>query len=346
MTPTHMTAVLLRGHGGFEQLEVSHTVPVPQPGPGQVLVRVHAAALNNTDIATREAWYRGAIAENAGDTLWAGTEMAFPRIQGADAAGTIAQVGPGIDPARIGQRVLVEPAFRIPGAGPFDVQYFGSECDGAFAEYALVPAMHAHAVHTTLTDTELASFPCAYGAAENMLTRAAIRAGETILVTGASGGVGSAAIQLARSRGANVIAIAAPAKAQSLLDLGADRVLLRDADPAATLGRESIDAVIDVAGGPAFPSLLEVLHRGGRYATAGAIAGPHVALDLRRLYLKDLTLYGCTIPGLDVFPNLVRLIESSMIKPLVAATFELRDIFAAQKMFLEKRHTGKIVLRV
>ena len=205
---------------------------------------------------------------------------------------------------------------------------------------------HAHAIVSPLTDIELASFPCAYSAAENMLTRADVREGETVVVTGASGGVGSAAVQPARRRGARVIAQVEAGKAADILRLGGDRALIREEDPVAALGEDSVDVVIDAVGGPTFGSWLRVLRRGGRYAAAGAIAGPIVSLDLRTLYLKDLSLLGCTVLAPEVFPRLLDYIQRGEIKPLVAEVFDLADIVAAQTAFLTKRHIGKIVLRV
>jgi NADPH:quinone reductase-like Zn-dependent oxidoreductase len=343
--------VLLKGHGGTEQLELRDDVPVPVPARGEVLVHISAAAINNTDINTRLGWYSKAIISGTGSTQtgeartsdsgWAGGALSFPRIQGADACGHIVAVGPDADACRIGQRVLIDPVLRPASGAPL---YFGSDAPGAFAEFAAVPASNACAVDSTLSDVELASFPCAYLAAENMLTRARLSAGEKVVVTGASGGVGSAAVQLARRRGAYVIALAGESKTAALQALGASQVLRREADLLAELGRESIDAVIDVVGGPGFTQLLDVLVRAGRYAVAGAIAGPVVELDLRTLYLKDLRLLGCTIPDAAVFPNLVRYIEQGEIRPLISATFPLSEIVAAQDSFLEKSHIGKIVL--
>ncbi|MGA3159486.1 MAG: alcohol dehydrogenase catalytic domain-containing protein, partial [Steroidobacteraceae bacterium] len=258
-----MKAVLLKGHGGFEQLEFREDVPVPEPGAGEVLIEVGAAGVNNTDINTRTGWYAKGVtegttasgaaagyAELARDAAgWSGRLAQFPRIQGADACGRIVRAGPGVNPARVGERVLIEPAFRIPGGNPYQVLYFGSECDGAFAEFASVPAAQAYPIKSSLSDVELASFPCAYSAAENMLARAALKAGETVLVTGASGGVGSAAVQLARRRGATIIAVAGTAKAAAVAALGAQRVIDRAADPEQVLGSECVDVVIDVAGG-------------------------------------------------------------------------------------------------
>ena len=353
-----MKAVLLKGHGGFDRLEYRDDVAVPVPGDGEVLIRVLAAAVNNTDVNTRTAWYSPAVtdgttaeggaagfaAAKSEDSGWTGAAPRFPRIQGADACGRIVAVGRGVDAARVGERVLIEPVFVSHEAGSPRITYFGSECDGAFAEYACAPAVHAHAIDSTLSDVELASFPCAYSAAENMLARLNLRADETVLVTGASGGVGSAAVQLARRRGAKVLALADPSKAEAVRALGASRVYPRDVDLVAELGRESVDAVVDVVGGERFASLLEVLRRKGRYAVAGAIAGPTVRLDLRTLYLKDLSFFGCTVLEPGVFAGLVGYIQRGEIRPVIAAIHPLSAMVEAQRAFLEKRHTGKIVL--
>ena len=349
--PASMAAVLLNGHGGFDQLIHTTEAPTPRPSTGEVLIRIGAAGVNNTDINTRIGWYDKSVGEGtasasaapaAAATGWTGRAHDFPRIQGADACGRIVAVGPGVDAARIGERVLVEPVFRAAGAGLSEAVYFGSECDGAFAEYARVPARHAHRVRSSLSDVELAALPCAYSAAENMLTRAALRAGERVLVTGASGGVGLAAVQLARRRGAEVIASCSASKQDFVQRQGASRTLAPDE----ALESHSLDVVVDVVGGGRFPQLLEALRPGGRYAVAGAIAGPKVDLDLRILYLKDLRLLGCTVLEAEVFPNLVGYVERGEIAPVVARTFPLAEIVEAQKEFLTKRQLGKIVLTV
>ena len=349
----NMRAVLLTGHGGYDKLNFRDDVPVPNPGPNDVLIRVAAAGVNNTDINTRIGWYSKAVAEatdvgaasgiaDAQDDGWSGAAFQFPRIQGADACGRIVAVGDNVDPARIGERVLVEPVFR--GASRFDILYFGSEVDGGFADYTCVPSLHAHRVNSELSDIELASFPCAYGTAENILTRINLQAGERVLITGASGGVGSAAVQLAKRRGAEVTAIAADAKAKIVRSLGASRVVPRDANLEALFGQEYFDAAVDIVGGSQFGAILNVLKRGGRYGVSGAISGPIVDLDLRTLYLKDLRLIGCTVLEPDVFANLVSYIERGEVRPLVAATYDLSGIVKAQEAFLTKQHVGKIVL--
>jgi NADPH:quinone reductase-like Zn-dependent oxidoreductase len=313
--------------------------------------------VKNTDISTRIGWYSKAVdAEtNAGgaegfakvddeDASWSGTPLTFPRIQGADVCGQMAEVGEGVDAARIGERVIVRNMLRTyVDCHPYECWTIGSECDGGFAQLAAAPARETHAVNCDWQDAELAAIPSAYSTAENMLHRAQVKA-ETVLITGASGGVGSAAVQLAKRRGATVIALCSPAKADAVRALGADRVLDRNADLVAELGEDSVDAVVDLVAGPGWGSLLDVLRRGGRYATAGAIAEPICEIDIRALYLKDLTLFGCTFQEDEVFVNLVAYIEAEEIRPLVARTYAPQDIAQAQEDFLTKTRTGQLVL--
>ncbi len=355
--PSVMTGVQLVGHGGTDQLVYRTDIPTPVPGPGEVLVKVAAAAVNNTDINTRIGWYSKSVkgatedlaekgaTDDADDASWAGVPLQFPRIQGADAAGRIVAVGEGVDPARIGERVIVRNMLRTyVDYRPYECWTFGSETDGAFAQYAKAPSRETYRVDATWTDVELATIPCAYSTAENMLHRAGVAAGEHVLIAGASGGVGSAAVQLAKRRGARVTAIAAASKAAELLELGADRVVARGESLVKALGRDSVDVVVDVAAGPAFPELLDVLRKGGRYAVAGAIAGPLVELDVRTLYLKDLTFLGCTFQEDEVFENLVGYVERGEIRPRIGRTYPLSEIGRAQEDFLTKTISGKLVL--
>ncbi|MBE9559113.1 MAG: alcohol dehydrogenase family protein [Proteobacteria bacterium] len=341
-----MRGVWLTGHGNLDKLELRGDIPVPRPGPREVLVRVAAAGVNNTDINTRTGWYSKGDGASE-DASWAGTPLEFPRIQGADVCGRIVAVGEEVGADRIGDRVLIEPCLREANGQELERPwYLGSECDGGFAEYLVVASRHAHGIESALSDTELASFPCSYSTAENLLTRSKTRSGDRVLVTGASGGVGSAAIQLAKARGATVVAVTSPAKSEALCRLGAERTLAREDSVVEKLGRDSIDVVVDLVAGPQWPALLDVLRPGGRYAVAGAIGGPIVELDVRTLYLKDLSLFGCTVLEPEVFPNLIGHIESGRISPLVAETFPLNQIADAQTAFISKKHIGKIVLTI
>ena len=341
-----MKGVYLTGHGGLDKLQFRDDIPVPAPGPHDVLIRVGAAAVNNTDINTRVAWYSKSDGDSS-DAGWSGSAIQFPRIQGADVCGRIVAIGENVSTRRINERVLIEPCIRE-AHGKFLEQpwYFGSECDGGFAEYTVVASRHAHKVNSQLTDVELASFPCSYSTAENLATRAKVTADDVVLVTGASGGVGSAAVQLAKARGARVIGITSPSKSDKILSLGADQVLARNDNVVQILGENSIDVVIDLVAGEKWPELLNVLKPFGRCAVAGAIGGSHVNFDIRTLYLKDLNFYGCTVLDKYVFSNLIKRIESNDIAPLVAKTFPLTRIADAQRYFKTKQHIGKLVIEL
>ena len=362
--PDKMSAAVLIGHGGFEKLEIHHDWAVPQPQAGEVMIRVAACGMNNTDINTRIGWYDDAVAgeTNAGGDSgfepvndesiagWAGA-IQFPRIQGADVVGYVVAVGEAVSDAWLNARVMVDPWLRDWGdaMNRDKTGYIGSECDGGFAQYVALPVSHVLRVECDWSDVELATLPCAYSTAENMLTRARVGAGESVLVTGASGGVGSALIQLAKRRQAVVIALTSASKAEQILALGADAVIRRGVDEwqaviRATIGSDKVDVTADVVGGPVFAQLLSVMGRGARYVTAGAIGGKMVELDLSHLYLNDWTLIGTTVTTTDIFPNLVSYVERSEIQPILALTYPLREIHRAQRDFLAKKHVGKLVL--
>ncbi|HZF57464.1 MAG TPA: alcohol dehydrogenase family protein [Rubrobacter sp.] len=345
-----MRAVLLTGHGGIEKLEYREDVPTPEPAEGEVLIAVGAAGINNTDIWTREGAY-GTEDDPAVASGWRrGNSMRFPRIQGADIVGRIVAVGGSVNEARIGERVIVDNALY--GGGEEELMeagLIGSERDGGFAEYVAVPAENAHAIESPLSDTELATFPTAYVTSLRMLNRARVSAGEVVLVTGASGGVGSGLVQLARLRGARVIALVGSGKEDQARALGTESVIAREtrnlpAAVAKVVGGRPIDVVADVVGGDVFANLLSVLRPMGRYVTAGAIAGPVVPLDLRTLYLKQLELVGSTMGTHEEFASLVEHIASGRIKPLLARTYPLSDIRRAQRDFMNKSFSGKLVL--
>jgi NADPH:quinone reductase-like Zn-dependent oxidoreductase len=222
--------------------------------------------------------------------------------------------------------------------------WIASDFDGAFAQFVRIAAEEVFPVNCSWSDAELGTIPCAYGTAENMLHRATVTEADHVLVAGASGGVGSAVVQLAKRRGAKVTAISGKDKMKTVLAIGADRVIPRGDDVVEALGEKSVNVVIDNVAGPAFDEMLRVLKTGGCYASSGAIAGPLVSLDMRAFYLKDLTLIGCTGWDAPVFPNLISSIEKGEIKPLLAKTFPLKQIAEAQQEFTTKQHVGKFVL--
>ncbi len=333
--PRTMSGAQLTRHGGPEALVWRDDIPVPRPAQGEVLVQVLAAGVNRTDINTRIGWY--GRESRAG---WAG-EMAFPRIQGSDLCGRIVALGDGVEGLALGARVICPTNQGEPTAeNPLAFVSIGSEFDGAFAQYCVVRAKHLHDVTASpLSDIEIGAMPCAHGTAHNLLTRAHVAVGERVLVTGASGGVGLAAVQLALLRGAVVTAQCVLNKSAPLRRIGA-LILDRDSAPKA----RSFDVVIDVVGGDGFSERLDALKPGGRYATSGAVGGPMVTGDLRTIYLNDLTLHGATHQPREVFGGLVTLINTARIRPVVSNTYPMRDIARAQADLIAGTFPGKLVL--
>jgi alcohol dehydrogenase len=351
-----MKAVVTTGNGGYDKL-VYCDVPVPEPGPSEVLVRVLAAGINNNEINTRLGWYSASITSStqvAADAADGGASAVpdggwdkatpFPLIQGTDCCGVVVSSGDAQGAHLVGRRILVRPCMRTHGFGSLDNVWMASDFDGAFAQFVKVPASEVFPVNCGWTDAELATIPCAYGTAENMLHRAKLEAGETVLITGASGGVGSAAIQLARRRRAHIVAITSHDKIEAVRLLGCDTVLDRTQDPVEALGESSVDLVVDNVAGDGFSRLPKLLRRGGRYVSSGAIGGPIVSFDMRDIYLKDLTFIGCTAWDEPVFPTVIACIERGEITPLLAGTFPLQRITDAQREFMRRQHVGNFVL--
>lgn len=357
--PEKMKGVYLTDFGGFEKLEYRTDIKVPTPKAGEVLVKIGAAAVNNTDINTRIGWYSKNVKTdtNSGgktgfndvnkDGSWLGQTLQFPRIQGADGCGVIVAVGDGVSKERIGERVLIRSVQEIsPSKDGIECITFGSECNGTFCEYTTAISDETFAIKSDLTDGELATFPCSYATANNLVCRVGIKEGDIVLVTGASGGVGSALVQLAKVRGAKVIGVCDPGQEDRVRKYGADDIILRGQNYVDKLGKMSVDVVLDMVAGTQWPQLLDILKKGGKYGVCGAIGGPLVDFDVRDAYLKDLSLFGTTYQSKESFLQLISYIEEGKIKPVVAKEFPLKDIVNAQEAFLSKQYIGKIVLNV
>ena len=359
--PQTMKAFVLMGHGDFDQLQWQTNWPTPSPVSDEVVIKVGACGLNNTDINTRTAWYSKAVSENTTgsafeqaddeDATWGGAPITFPRIQGADVVGEVVALGPEADTGLLGKRVLIDTWLRdwTDPENRDKCGYYGSECDGGFAEYTKISQKHVHPINSPLSDIELATFATSYITAENMLERAQVAQGDRVLITGASGGVGSALVQLVKRRGAMAIALSSESKAEMLYQLGADHVIDRNAPNFKSAlkqatGNDSVSVLADVVGGDDWHHWLDCIERGGRLTCAGAIAGPMVTFDLRTFYLRDLTFTGATIVPVGLFAKLVSYIEKGEIKPVLAQSFALEQLHEAQRAFIAKSHIGNIVV--
>ena len=344
--PGTMTAARLLRHGGPNALEVAE-VPVPSPGEGEVLVKVGAAALNNTDLWTREGAY-GLPGDAGAKAGWRGP-VQFPRIQGADVAGTVVQVGEGVDRRLLDSRVLVDPAiYDSDDDDAHPVGLLGSERDGGYADYVVVPAQRVHRVEDSpLSDVELAYLPTAYGTALGMLERGGVQRGDTVVVTGASGGVGLALVQLAAARGATVIAASSIAKTSAVREAGAWEVVDRTAnlwEQIVAVAPNGVDVVLDVVAGGGIAAGLSSVRDGGRWVVAGALGGYGIDLDIRRLYLHNIALIGSSMHTPAHFRTLVDIARQGQVRPVVAATYSLADVHRAQADLATRQHVGKLVL--
>lgn len=344
--PKTMRAAWIRHHGGLEALQVVE-VETPSAQPGEVLVQVSSTALNNTDLWTRQGAYGSP--DNATQLAgWRGP-IHFPRIQGADVAGHVIAVGSPDDKELIGRRVVIDPAIydaKSPHAHP--VGLMGSERDGGYAQYVTAPMQRVHDMSASpLTDDQLAALPTAYGTALGMIERGRVQEGETVLVSGASGGVGLALVQLARARGAQVLAISSGTKLEAVRQAGAHGVIDRAqsiVEQVRTLAPDGIDVALDVVAGELLHDGLPLLREGGRWVVAGALGGYEVQFDVRRLYLHNAQVIGSSMHTPTHFELLMDMARKAKVQPVISAVFPLDQVRQAQESLARREHVGKIIL--
>ncbi|MCG7201691.1 zinc-binding dehydrogenase [Marinobacter pelagius] len=362
MIPNTMKAMVLTGHGDIDKLEYQD-VPTPQPGPGQVLVQVTATAKNNTDRKAREGLYPTKKGEMTSFKMGGKPTLTFPRIQGADIAGRVVAVGDGVDESRIGERGLLD--FNIYADGRRDINltpdYYGHGADGGFAEYVVLPSDQFHHIpNPELSDAELAAMGmCSYQTAMHMLTSASVRAGERVLVTGASGGVGTALIQLCRVMGAIPYALSKQDKAEALMALGAEAVLDRsDMDSfedrvKEQTGGKPIDAVMDLVGGEMTDRFIDTMifdmnarSTYPRLSIAGASGGNISEILWTRIYLYQVQIFGVSHGTREEADQLMAWIRGGQLKPVLHGAFRLSELHRAEEYFVNRgsNYLGKIVI--
>jgi NADPH:quinone reductase-like Zn-dependent oxidoreductase len=339
-----MRAARFHEHGGPEVLRLED-VPVPVPGPGELRIEVRAAALNHLDL-----WVRRGLP----------IETTMPHVGGSDVAGVVEAVGEGVDPARLGERVVVNPSLacgrcRECARGEESMcpgyRILGEHTDGGFAERLVVRASRAYALPDHVAMEEAAALPISYMTAwRALVSRAALRPGEDVLVIGASGGTALAAVQVARLAGARVYAVTRGAeRAERIRALGADVVYDRGVeDWAAALRRDTggrgADVVVENVGEPTWTASLRSLARGGRLVTYGATAGAKVSLDLRALFWRQVQVIGTTMASRAEFEEVLRLFLAGRIRPVVDSVLPLERVREAHVRLESGDHLGKIVL--
>lgn len=338
-----MRAAIFHEHGGPEVVRIEQ-VARPTPAPGEVLVQVRASAMNHLDL-----WVRRGIP----------IETTMPHIGGSDIAGVIVETGEGVDAARLGERVVINPSLwcghcrdclRGEESQCATYRILGEHTDGGFTEFVAVAADHAYALPDAMSFETAAAIPISYMTAWRALRRAALAPGEDVLVIGASGGTALAAVQIARFIGARVFAVTSGAdKAARIRALGADVVYDRnETDWAAALYRETgkrgVDVVVENVGAATWTGSVRSLARGGRLVTYGATAGPKVELDLRVVFWKQLQVIGTTMANRREWEELLAVIFAGSIAPVIDRVMPLDEARAAHEYLEAGGQIGKVVL--
>jgi NADPH:quinone reductase-like Zn-dependent oxidoreductase len=342
-----MKAMVFRRHGGPDVLEAA-SLPDPEPGPGQVRVRVRAVALNHLDLFVRNGIE--------------GLSVALPHIGGSDVAGVVDDFGEGVDGWSRGDEVVVNPSLPCltcahcrSGEAPLcdSYQILGEHVWGGLAEMVVVPAHRLHRKPAALSWAEAAAFPLVFQTAwRALITRAALRAGETVVILGSSGGVGTAAVQIARLAGARVIAVtSSPSRCQTVIGLGAHVAIDRQAESWSKAvwretGKRGADVVVENVGAPTWRDSVRATARGGRIVTYGATAGPIAEMDLRYVFWRQIAILGTTMATDGEFAAVMNAIEAGTLRPVVGEVMPLTEAARAQEMLEAGQVPGKIVLTV
>jgi NADPH:quinone reductase-like Zn-dependent oxidoreductase len=342
-----MKAMAITAHGGMDKVQYMD-VARPQVGPREVLIETKAAALNHLDL-----WVRNGLP---------GSKLAMPHVLGADGAGVVVEVGPEVNRVKAGDRVLINPGlscqsceFCYAGEQSLCVRFgiMGETCPGTFGEYFKVPQENAHPIPEGMSWEEAAAFPLVYLTAWRMLiSKAAIKPGEDILILGIGGGVSTAALQIAKALGLRaIVTSSSDDKLQKAKNLGADLLInYRTQDFAHEVRdltqRRGVDIVVDSVGGDSYAKSLGCLRKGGRLVTCGATAGPRPQTDLQRIFWNQLSVFGSTMGNMREFAEMLNFVRRRGLKPAIDQVFPLSEGAKAMSRMEEGQQFGKIVLKV
>ncbi|GAB1472526.1 zinc-binding dehydrogenase [Chloroflexota bacterium] len=342
-----MKAILFHNHGGPEVLEYSD-FPMPHPKPGEALIRLRAAALNRMDVLVRNGW--------------PGLKLEYPHIPGADGAGEVTSLGEGVTEFKVGERVVINANL---GCGECDAcksgrdnlcknwHLLGETVRGTYCEYICLPVRQLHKMPNEFGFHEAAAAALVYQTAwHSMVTRGGVKAGETVAIVGAGGGVNSASIQIAKYLGAKVIVIGSNAsKLKQAESIGADILIDRskETDWSKTVflatNKQGVDVIVDNVG-TTFPLSLRALAKGGRLLTVGNSGAPKFEIDNRYIFAKHLSIIGSTMSASADFHEVLELVFAGKLKPILDKTYPLQEAAEAQERLWRGDNFGKITLDI
>ena len=344
-----MKALAFDQHGGLEHVKIMD-FPEPMPGPGEVLLAVHAAALNRLDLWMLEGW--------------PGLKLKLPHIMGSDGSGIVAAIGENVSRFRVGDRVAVNPTIcnnpnDLNARRGFDnmcddFAIIGEHIDGFLTEYLTVPERNLLALPEHISYEMAAAASLVYVTAwHSLITRGQLRAGESVLIVGAGGGVNTASIQIARLAGAGLIFVVGSSaeKLAMAADLGADITLNRhevdwSREVFKLTGRRGVDVVVDNVGMATFNHSLRALRRGGRLLTVGNSSGPRFELDNRLIFGKHLTIIGSTMGSSADFETVMGLVFAGKLSPIIDTVYPMEESLTALKRLKDGDVIGKLVINV
>ena len=329
-----MRAVVIHEHGGRDKL-ILDDVPDPVPAPGEILLRVKAVGLNYLDIFVRRGM--------------PGLPIDLPRISGGDIAGKVVELGEGVTSVKVGQRILIDPAITMPDGTSGAL---GESATGGLSGYFAISADNAIPLPDDVTYEQAAALPIAYGTAWRMLiTRGKLQEGESILILGASGGVGTGAVQIAKMLGCEVFAAASsPAKLQQLKELGADHLVNYIEQPEfhryvrSLTGGEGVDVVVNYTGGDSWVRSLKAVKHSGRILTCGATAGFDPPTDIRYIWRREMDIRGSDGWRRQDLIDLLDAVRQGSIIPVIGAVLPLEQTAEGHRLLEDREIFGKVII--
>lgn len=343
-----MKAAVIMGHGGSEVVQVVDNLPIPEPGAGEVRIRMKAVALNRLDL-----WVR---------TGWAGLKLTMPHITCADGAGMVDKVGAGVSLYQVGDRVCIDPtivdkdspALMTGLENQSRIHMLGETVPGVGAEYAVLPQRNLMKIPEGFGFNEAAAAGLVYVTAwHSLITRGGLKPGETVLIVGAGGGVNSASIQIAKLAGATVYVVGSSMeKCAKAKELGADVTINREETPQWSKAlyqmthKQGVDIVIDNVGAATFNDSLRSARIGGRILVVGNTSGPMVDMDLRQVFSRQVSIIGSTMGPHQDFVKVLNLVFTGKLKPVIGTVLPIDEVRKGMEMLEDFSVFGKIVLEI